>query len=297
MPGMDDVTAAELTWTREWPARTSILVLAFSGYFDASSAATAAVDHLIAHSAATPIAHIDGERFFDMQQNRPHVELVDGTTRRVVWPETTLYANDEVSDGRELVLLSGVEPHYAWRDYADLLIAVAEHTAAQVVVTLGATPGQTPHTRAPLVHSSSANPMLADRLGLHRPRYQGITGIVGVLQSELDARSRPAISMQVGVPHYAAGATDWKAAMALLRELEDVTGIPTGHADLAPRAREWQEMVDRAIADSAEAGAYVPQLEAMYDLRTSEDLPSSEDIAAEFERYLRELPEDPGPAS
>ena len=288
------MTSPELAWERPWPPRTSILVLAFSGYFDASSAATAAVDHLIAHSGATPIARIDGERFFDMQQTRPQIELVDGVTRRVVWPEVTLYANDETAQGRELVLLSGIEPHYAWPDFTSLLVEVATQTAAQVVVTLGASPGQTPHTRSPMVHSSSANPMLAERLGLHRPQYQGVTGIVGVLQAELDARSHPAISMQVEVPHYAVGATDWHAAMALLRELEDVTGIPTGHRDLGPLAREWQEMVGRAIADSAEAQAYIPQLEAMYDFRASERATSSEDIASRFERYLRELPVDPG---
>jgi len=174
-----------------------------------------------------------------------------------------------------------------------LLVEVAEHTGAQVVVTLGAMPSQIPHSRMPLVHASSANPELAQRFGLHRPRYQGITGIVGSLQAELDARDYPAISMQVGVPYYAAGAQNWKASAALLRNLEHVTGIPTGHGLLQERVAEWEQLVDEAVAENPEASGYLPQLEAEYDRQAAEQLPSSEDLAAEFERYLRELDDPP----
>jgi predicted ATP-grasp superfamily ATP-dependent carboligase len=284
---------SELEWEREWPGRTSILVVAFAGYFDAASAATGAVDHLIEFTDATRLAAIDGDPFFDAQQVRPHVVLEDGVTRTIVWPENAVHANDESDAGRELVLLSGIEPHYHWRRFTGLLVEVAEHTGAQVVVTLGAMPSQIPHSRMPLVHASSANPELAQRFGLHRPRYQGITGIVGSLQAELDARDYPAISMQVGVPYYAAGAQNWKASAALLRNLEHVTGIPTGHGLLQERVAEWEQLVDEAVAENPEASGYLPQLEAEYDRQAAEQLPSSEDLAAEFERYLRELDDPP----
>ena len=182
-----------------------------------------------------PLAHIDSDRFLDAQQVRPQVALADGVTRTITWPDNAIHANDASAVGRELVLLSGIEPHYAWRDFCDVLVEVSTATAAQVVVTLGATAAQTPHTRMPMVHASSTNADLVSRFGLHRPRYQGVTGIVGVLHAELDARSIPAISMQVGVPHYASATPNPKAAMALLRFLEHVTGIPTGHAGLAER--------------------------------------------------------------
>jgi proteasome assembly chaperone (PAC2) family protein len=290
MAPVDD--ASELIWEREWPAQTSILVLAFAGYFDAALAATGAVDHLVEHTGATRLAHVDSDRFFDAQQVRPTVTLEDGITRRITWPENVVHANESTAVGRELVLLSGIEPHYHWRDFAALLIDVATTTAAQVIVTLGSTAAQTPHTRMPIVHASSTNDVLAQRFGLARPRYQGITGIVGVLHAELDTRGIPAISMQVGVPHYASGAPNPKAAMALLRNLEHVTGIPTGHSAMADEAAAWERMVDEAIGESPEAAAYVPELEARYDRQTAAEIPSSEDLAAEFERYLREL-EDP----
>jgi proteasome assembly chaperone (PAC2) family protein len=284
---------SELVWEREWPGRTSILVVAFAGYFDAASAATGAVDHLIEFTDATRLASIDGDAYFDAQQVRPQVVLEDGVTRSIIWPENTVHANDQSDAGRELVLLSGIEPHYHWRQFGVLLIEVAHQTGAQVVITLGAMPAQIPHSRMPLVHASSANPELAQRFGLHRPRYQGITGIVGTLQAELDARSFPAISMQVGVPYYAAGTQNWKASAALLRNLEHVTGIPTGHSALEERVVEWEQLVDDAVAENPEASGYLPQLEAEYDRQAAEQLPSSDDLAAEFERYLRELDDPP----
>ncbi len=289
---------SELEWEREWPPRTSILVLAFAGYFDAASAATGAVDHLIEFTGATRLATIDGDAFFDAQQVRPHVVLEDGVTRTIVWPENTIHANDANSEdgsdaGRELVLLSGIEPHYAWRRFTNLVVEVAQHTGAQVVVTLGAMPAQVPHSRMPLVHASSANPEIAQRFGLARPRYQGITGIVGTLQAALDHLGLPAISMQVGVPYYAAGAQNWKASAALLRNLEHVTGIPTGHGMLHEQVVEWEQLVDEAVAENPEASGYLPQLEAEYDRQATEQLPSSDDLAAEFERYLRELDDPP----
>jgi predicted ATP-grasp superfamily ATP-dependent carboligase len=286
-------SAGDLVWERPWPAQTSILVLAFAGYFDAALAATGAVDHLVTHTGATRLAHIDSDRYFDSQQVRPQVTLEDGVTRRITWPENVVHANEQSAVGRELVLLSGIEPHYHWRDFSRLLVDLASTAAAQVIVTLGSTAAQTPHTRMPLVHASSTNDELAQRFGLARPRYQGITGIVGVLHAELDARGIPAISMQVGVPHYAAGAPNPKAAMALLRNLEHVTGIPTGHTGLAEEATTWERMVDDAISESPEATAYVPELEARYDRQAAAEIPSSDDLAAEFERYLRELDEPP----
>lgn len=283
----------DLIWEREWPAQTSILVLAFAGWFDAARSATGAVDHLVEHTGATRLAHIDSDRYFDAQQVRPQVTLEGGITRRITWPENVVHANEADAIGRELVLLSGIEPHYHWRDFADLLIDVTATTAAQVVITLGSTATQTPHTRLPIVHASSTNEILAQRFGLARPRYQGVTGIVGVLHAELDARGLPAISMQVGVPHYAVGAPNPKAAMALLRNLEHVTGIATGHSAMADEAAAWEHMVDDAIAESPEIGSYVPELEARYDRQAAEAIPTSEDLAAEFERYLRELDDPP----
>jgi proteasome assembly chaperone (PAC2) family protein len=280
----------DLVWERPWTARTATVVVAFAGWFDAASAATGAIEHLIEHTGATRLAHIADDRFVDMQQTRPRVVLRDGVTRTVEWQENVFYATEHSPDGHELVLLAGIEPHYAWREFAHLIVATALGADARLVVSLGASPAQAPHTRMPKVHASSASPALANDFGLRRPRYEGITGIVGVLQTELDARSWPAISLQVGVPFYATGATNWKAAAALLRTLEHVTGVPTGHQELAPVVAEWEAMVDDALLESPEGLAMVPRLEAAYDRETEQQLPSAGDLVEELERFLRDQP-------
>jgi proteasome assembly chaperone (PAC2) family protein len=280
----------DLVWERPWTARTATVVVSFAGWFDAGSAATGAVEHLIEFTGATRLAHIADDRFIDIQQNRPRVVLRDGVTRAVEWQENVLYATEGSPDGHELLLLAGVEPHYSWREFAGLLLAAALGTDARLVVTLGASPAQIPHTRMPMVHASSASPVLADDFGLRSPSYEGITGIVGVIQSELDARSYPAISLQVGVPFYATGATNWKAAAALLRTLEQITGVATGHQELAPAIAGWEAMVDEALLESPEGLAMVPRLEAAYDRETEQQLPSGDDLVAELERFLRDQP-------
>ena len=249
---------SELVWEREWPGRTSILVVAFAGYFDAASAATGAVDHLIEFTDATRLASIDGDAFFDAQQVRPQVVLEDGVTRSIIWPENTVHANDQSDAGRELVLLSGIEPHYHWRQFTGLLIEVAQQTGAQVV-----------SRSAPCLRRcrTAACRSCTRRRRIRRSRSgSACTGRATRASPASSARCRPsstislvpAISMQVGVPYYAAGTQNWKASAALLRNLEHVTGIPTGHSALQERVAEWEQLVDDAVAENPEASGYLP---------------------------------------
>jgi hypothetical protein len=155
-----------------------------------------------------------------------------------------------------------------------------------MIVTLGASP-RIAHTRLPIVFGSSTNAELAARLGLSRPAVPGPTGVLGV-QAALDVTGPPAIAMRVGVPHYAMGDQNPKATMALLRHLEHVTGVATNHGNLIPEVTRWEERLSAAVADDAEARAYVGGLEARYDSETEQQVSSGEDLAAELERFLRE---------
>jgi proteasome assembly chaperone (PAC2) family protein len=283
---------ASLVWEHEPDAERPVLVVAFAGYFDAASASTGAIDWLVAHHDATRLAHIDPDGFFDFQQLRPQVVLEDGVTRQIVWPDNVAHITDRAGTGRDLVLLSGIEPYVRWRDFCSLLLEIAQRAGCEMVVTLGATPAQVPHTRMPPVFGSSTNAELAARLGLSRPQYQGITGVVGALQVAIDSTGLPSIAMRVGVPHYATGAHNPKAAMALLLHLEHVTGVPTGHADLAGAVSEWEEMLDRAVAEDNDARSYLPRLEAHFDQQAEEQIPSAEDLAQEFERFLQDRQRD-----
>lgn len=280
---------SELAWDAEPSLDRPILVVALAGLFDAGSAATGATSWLVRQSHAEPLARIDAEQFFDFHEARPRVELTGDGRRRVVWPELVAHATSRGGSERDLVVLSGMEPHLRWRTFTELVRELATRTGAEMIVTLGANPAPTPHTRPPVVFGSSTNAELAARLGLSRPQYQGPTGVLGVLQATLDFTGPPAIAMRVGVPHYAIGDHDPKATMALLRHLEHVTGVASGHGELTPEVARWEERLSAAVADDPEARTYVAQLEARYDSQTEQQVSSGEDdLAEELERFLRE---------
>ena len=193
-----------------------------------------------------------------------------------------------VTDGqRDIVLVSGIEPHLRWRTFTEALLEAATRSGSRLVVTLGSMSGMSPHTRPPAVTGSSTNRELADRLGLDRPSYQGPTGVVGVLHDTLDRAGIPVISLRVSVPYYLPDSPNPKATRALLRRFEQVSGIDTAHADLDGPAAEWQSRVELAVAGDAEVRAHVRRLESQVD--QSEDLMArGDDLAAELEAFLRE---------
>jgi proteasome assembly chaperone (PAC2) family protein len=205
-----------------------------------------------------------------------------------VWPELRFHGLERPEGSHDVVVLSGTEPHLRWRGFVSQVLALAEKASVSMIVTLGSNPAQTPHTRAPIVFASSTNTGLVDRLHLSRPQYQGVTGVLGVLQATLDTAGPPAIAMRVGVPHYAMSEHDPNATMALLAHLEHVTGVATDHRDLSGEVARWQQRLRTAVAADAEATAYVAQLEAHYDREAEQHLASGDDLAAELERFLRE---------
>jgi proteasome assembly chaperone (PAC2) family protein len=282
----------ELTWLDERPLDRPVLVIALVGLFDAASAATGAIDWMVNHLDTEPIARIDSEQFYDFQQVRPQVRLTDEGLRQVLWPEVVAHATRRSGQGHDLVLVSGIEPQYRWRTFTELVVEIITTTKAEMVVTLGATPAQAPHTRPHLVFSSSTNAELASRLGLSRPQYQGVTGVLGVLQATLDHTGPPSIAMRVGVPHYAMNEHNPKATMALLRHVEHVTGVTTTHTEIAVAADEWAQRLDSAVAGDPDARAYLNQLETHHDSQTEQQVASGDDLAEQLERFLREQRDD-----
>ncbi|MDP7541995.1 MAG: PAC2 family protein [Acidimicrobiales bacterium] len=265
----------------------AIVAVAYRGLFDASGAATAAVTWMADRFDAAVVGDVDPESFFDFTQERPVVAFDDEGERRLHWPANEVLLAHGGDAPRDLVLMSGIEPHLRWRTFAETLVEVVAHTGAESVVTMGAMAGMAPHTRPLGVVASSTNLQLAERLGLDRPSYQGPTGLVGVLHDALDRAGIPVISLRVSVPHYVPDAPNPKATRALLRRFEQVTGIETGYAGLDDSAAEWQRHVEAAVNGDPEISEYVRRLESNAD-ESDEMLPSGDDLAAEFEAFLRE---------
>ena len=269
-----------------------IMVLALRGWFDVAEVATDAVESLAADRVTPVVAAIDPDPFFDFTQERPQVILDDAELRQINWPENEFRIARFPGNSHDLVLLAGVEPHLRFATFADAILEVAIQLGCEVVVTVGASPEAVPHSRPPQVVGSSTTVGLARALGLGRPRYEGITGLVGVLLQRLERAGIPAVSLRVGVPHYLGNAKHPQSSEALLGHLEHVLGISAPHAALAEDAMRWRGLHDEAVAEDEQAAKYVAMLESEYDKRMEAAIPSADDLAAEFEKFLREQRDD-----
>jgi proteasome assembly chaperone (PAC2) family protein len=268
------------------------MVLALRGWFDIAEVATIAINELLVDRVAPIVASIDPDPFFDFTQERPMVELDEDEVRHVHWPENEFrYARFSAAP-HDLVVLAGVEPHLRYATFADSVVEIAKLSKCEVVVTVGAVADTIPHTRPPLVVGSTTNPDLLNALALSPPRYQGITGLVGVLQERLDRAAIPAISLRVGVPHYLGNAQHPQSSIALLQHLHHVLGVPVHTARLAAEAARRRVLHDEAVAEDEQATAYVAMLEREYDQHSEAAIPSADDLAAEFEKFLRDQRDD-----
>ena len=279
-----------LVWeSRPDGLRAPALVCAFTGWNDAGDAASAAIQFLGASLGATRFATIDPEEFYDFQSTRPEVSLIEGTTRKVSWPANECFAAHVEEVGRDLVLFSGVEPNLKWRTFCTTVIGLARETGCEMVVTLGALLADVPHTRPTRLTGTAVDPELIARLGLSHSRYEGPTGIVGVLHDFCRQAGMPSVSLWAPVPHYVASPPNPKATRALLERLSDVLNIPIGLGDLAEAAVAWEARVNELVSSDADIAAYVRQLEERDDDQIDEEsLPSGDTLAAELERYLRD---------
>jgi predicted ATP-grasp superfamily ATP-dependent carboligase len=271
------------------PLHRPILLVGLTGWFDVGGAATAALAHIGANGVI--VGEIDADPFYDFTQERPMVELVDGISRRVRWP-----VNDfrvvRTSGGRDLVVLNGVEPHLAWPLYVDCVRRVVERLGCEAVVTVGATADAVPHSRMPPVVGSTADPELARRLALSAPTYQGITGLIGALHVAMERAGIPTVSLRVGIPHYLGHMEHPLAVAALVQHLAHVLGLGLT-IDVSEAANRWGAQHDEAVSDDEQLRAYVRMLEIEFDRRAEATLRRGDDIAAQFEDFLREQRDAP----
>jgi proteasome assembly chaperone (PAC2) family protein len=269
--------------------RRPVLVAAFRGWNDGAQGASLATSFLAQSWEARRFADIDPEEFFDFQATRPHVALEDGLTRRIDWPETVFYHGEIPGLDRDAVLTLGIEPNLRWRSFSDEIVELARDLGVDLVVTLGALLADVPHTRPAPVTGSASDPKLVEELGLASSRYEGPTGIVGVVHDACRRAEVPSASLWAAVPHYASLAASPKAALALCSRLADLLDTKFELDDLERASAAYEAQVSEAVASDEETEAYVRQLEERRDaLGDALDVPSGETLAAELTRFLRE---------
>jgi predicted ATP-grasp superfamily ATP-dependent carboligase len=272
--------------------RAPALVCAFTGWNDAGDAASAALQFLGASLGATRFARIDPDDFFDFQATRPKVTLTEGRARKIEWPEVEIYAARVPRAPRDLVLLQGAEPSMRWRGFCRLVVDLAEALGTQLVVTMGALLADVPHSRPVPITGLSSDEVLVQRLGLQPTSYEGPTGIVGVLHAACQEAGVPTASLWASVPHYVAAAPNPKAALALVRKLESLVGVSVDAEELERSAADYERQVSLAVQSDPDVQAFVERLERAAaeeeDEIATQDLPSGDVLAREFQRFLRQ---------
>jgi len=265
------------------------LIAAFRGWNDGGQGASLAAGYLAKLWGAERFAEIDPETFFDFQATRPHVSLEEGITRRIDWPATVFYHGRPPGLEHDVVLLLGIEPNLRWRTFVELVVNFAKELGTELVVSLGALLADVPHTRPCPVTGSASDPKLVDRLGLSASRYEGPTGIVGVLHDACRRENIPSVSLWAAVPHYVSLTPSPRAALALCEGLGDLLGMEIETHELDEAAAAYSDQVSEAVSSDPETAAYVEELERRADtLAEEEDLPSGEALAAELTRFLRD---------
>lgn len=270
------------------PLRSPVMLIALTGLFDISGAATTALDQFAPADTALTIGAIDPDPFYDFTLERPQVEFDEGELRITRWPENEFDVVRGRGD-RDLVVLVGVEPHLGWRTYSACIAHVAQQLRCEAVVTVGSAAEAVPHTRTPQVTGSTTDSDLARRLGIGQPTYQGVTGVVGVIQTDLAAAGIPSVSLRVGIPHYLMNAEHPQAVGALQTHLAHVLSVepPEHGAEFADEVRKWRGLHDEVANGDVQLQMYVKMLEHEVDRRAEAAIPSADDLGAQFEEFLR----------
>ena len=271
--------------------RDPCMVIAFSGWSDAGEAATGGTSHLLEQWQSELIAEYDSEDFYDFQVNRPMIYIDESSVRSLTWPGAQVFAVRAPQLPRDFIVVRGVEPSMKWRAFTRELLDLADDCEVDLIITLGSMLADTPHTRPITVSGAGAHPDIAQRLGVEISKYEGPTGILGVIQDACVRRGIDAISMWAAVPHYASNSPSPKASLALINALEDFLQLVIPQGTLPEEATRWEREVDEMAKEDSDITEYVKALEESKD---SSELPEAtgESIARELERFLRRQSEN-----
>ncbi len=273
-----------------------LLVVMLQGWIDASGAAHAAMQRLVAETGATTLVTFDADEFLDFRARRPTMELRQGINTGLVWPSTELMLGRDIND-KEILLLTGHEPDTKWNRFADVVADLSRELGVRKMIGLGAYPFATPHTRAVNLSCTSPSSDVIGSLPYVRSSVDVPAGIEAVLEHVLTGRGIPSVGIWAQVPHYATSMAYPPATVALLGAVCDTGGVSLDVSTVRAEAAAHRERLDTLVAANPEHAQLLSQLESAYDVAHERDeqaasIPSGDELAAQFEAYLRDQRRD-----
>jgi hypothetical protein len=278
-----------------------VLIHSVDGFLDAGNAAALATQELLSQSSGRVIASFDIDAFYDYRARRPPMTFSENRYEGYEAPRLVVRVLRDAL-GTPYLLLHGPEPDTRWEGFAAAAREVVEHFAVRLTVSLGAVPMAVPHTRPVMLtnHGTRADLLLQENI------WKGQIRIPASAQALLELRlgewGHDAMGFVAHIPHYVAQFDYPLASATMLEALEVVSGLEWDTEPL--RVAGETRMVDIAaqIEDSAEVRDVVQGLEQQYDafhrpvaddsalpLAEEKDLPTGEELGAEFERFLAGL--------
>jgi proteasome assembly chaperone (PAC2) family protein len=275
-----------------------VLIAAFSGWNDAAESATTAARYLATTFQAQKFAEIDPENFYHFGLSRPYVRFKSGSEseREIVWPATEFSVAQPSELVRDVIIGVAIEPHLRWKTYCADVLELAHRCGVTLVLTLGALLAEVPHTRPIRLSGGASDPELAARLRLRGTRYEGPTGIVGVLNTICRERGMPTASLWANVPHYISGIENPRATLALVQRVLELLHGDADLTDLEDAARQFDQNLNEIVAQNEKIAGYVKKLESR-DAEADDapaapgaqsDLPPASELVAEIEQFLRQ---------
>lgn len=254
--------------------RNPVLVAAFAGWNDAADAATAVVKFLSERWKPVKLAEIEPEDFFVFTETRPIIQYVDGIERSITWPVNQFSAHQSPFMSRDIILYLGSEPQLKWKTFSRQFLAVCKRYKVREVVLLGALLADIPHSITVPISGTSSSEELRERLqdmDVHHSRYEGPTGIVGVLQDACKRAGIPAASIWAAAPHYLAETPNTKVTATLLTYLNVFLSLGLDLSEIQSEAIRFEEQISALVARDPEASAYVRKLEEQIAEMEQED--------------------------
>ena len=276
--------------------RRPILIMAFTGWNDAAESATTAARYVATSFEAEKFAEIDPEEFYHFGLTRPLVRYNASDEREIVWPVTEFSVARSSALPRDLVVGVAAEPHLRWKTYCAAVLELARRCDISLVLTLGALLAEVPHTRPVRLSGTTTDPELRALVGARRSRYEGPTGIVGVLNRICGEQGMPTASLWANVPHYISGIENPKATLALVKRVLALLPATTDLSDLDEAGKQFDQNLAEIVSQNAKIAGYVTKLEKAAKDEEEEsgagsgesDLPPASELVAEIEQFLRQ---------
>jgi len=278
-----------------------VLIHNLDGFLDAGNAAAIATRALLDQSTGRVVASFDIDAFYDYRARRPPMTFSESRYEDYEPPRLVVRLNQD-SLGTPYLLMHGPEPDTHWEAFALAVRAVVEKLRVRLTVSMGAVPMAVPHTRPVMLTNHATRPDLL----LHENIWKGQIRVPASAQSLLELRlggwGHPAMGFVAHIPHYVAQFDYPSAAATMLESVEVVTGLQWDLADVEAAGEAKMVEIAAQIDDSDEVRDVVLGLEQQYDafhrpddegdalpLAEERDLPTGEELGAEFERFLAGL--------